>query len=730
MRGSEEMNSLKSKRTLSIFFCVAMIATVFVVTAPTIVSAEEPDDSLFKEENGWSIDAEGTYFEITNSSYLNVTLTSSENVQVYLESIPNVVSYSIEANCTATSTLISLTGFEASKTYYRYQDGNLQEEFTTDETGSYSYTQDISTHHHVFIQEIKATIFIKSDGGVDPSTAPISRDGDTYTLTDNIYESIYIQKSGIILDGAGYVVEVGGVNGYGIYLNGISDVMIKNVIIKGFNSGIRLYYSDGNSIIDNTVSKTGGYGIRMRYSSSNIISGNTVSNKWEGISFDQYSDYNTIIGNTVTSFNYHGIMMYRCYNNIISGNTISWSRAYGIYVGRSTDNIISENTLFANKFGGTVISDSNSNTISGNTISGSLQGISPSGANSNTISGNNVSGNRRGFAVFSSNNNVIFHNNIINNIYQVSNSRSTNTWNNVDGEGNYWSDYTGADDGSGGRTAEDGIGDTNIPHPYIDQGWGYYQLDNYPLMNPWSSNEPPEILSISGPDPVQVNTEMSITGTFSDPDEGDTHTAEWNWGDETTSTGTAEEGTASGTHTYDNPGVYTVTLTVTDEADESDSMTYKYVVIYDPSSGFVTGGGWIDSPAGAYVADDTMTGKASFGFVSKYKKSATTPTGNTEFQFKAGGLNFHSDTYDWLVISGPKALFKGNGTINNEGNYGFMLTAIDGELNGGGGVDKFRIKIWDIDNDDTIVYDNKIEAEDGADPSTALGGGQIKIHKG
>jgi len=40
------------------------------------------------------------------------------------------------------------------------------------------------------------------------------------------------------------------------------------------------------------------------------------------------------------------------------------------------------------------------------------------------------------------------------------------------------------------------------------------------------------------------------------------------------------------------------------------------------------------------------TGKATFGFVSKYKKGATVPTGNTEFVFKAADLNFHSTSHD------------------------------------------------------------------------------------
>jgi len=31
-----------------------------------------------------------------------------------------------------------------------------------------------------------------------------------------------------------------------------------------------------------------------------------------------------------------------------------------------------------------------------------------------------------------------------------------------------------------------------------------------------------------------------------------------------------------------------------------------------PSAGFVTGSGWINSPAGAYVSDPSLTGRATF----------------------------------------------------------------------------------------------------------------------
>ena len=103
--------------------------------------------------------------------------------------------------------------------------------------------------------------------------------------------------------------------------------------------------------------------------------------------------------------------------------------------------------------------------------------------------------------------------------------------------------------------------------------------------------------------------------------------------------------------------------------------------------------------------------------------------GETEFQFKVADLNFHSTEYQWLVVAGAKAKFKGFGTINGEGNYGFLISAIDENLTPSTDVDLFQIKIWDIDNNDVIVYDNLIGEDDEVDPTTGLGGGSIVIHK-
>jgi PKD repeat protein len=229
-------------------------------------------------------------------------------------------------------------------------------------------------------------------------------------------------------------------------------------------------------------------------------------------------------------------------------------------------------------------------------------------------------------------------------------------------------------------------------------------------------------------DPQIINSPVGVSATFTGPWSKD-YEATWDWGDDTTSFGAIDGKTVSGSHTYTSPGVYTLSLTVTDDDGGSDTLEYQYIVVYDPEGGFVTGGGWFISPEGAYYPDPTLTGKATFGFVSKYLKGTTIPTGNTEFQFKVADLNFKSTEYQWLVVAGPKAMFKGVGTINGLGNYGFMISAVDEGLTPSTEFDLFRIKIWDMDNNDAVIYDNMLGAEDSADPITALGGGSIVIHK-
>jgi len=164
-------------------------------------------------------------------------------------------------------------------------------------------------------------------------------------------------------------------------------------------------------------------------------------------------------------------------------------------------------------------------------------------------------------------------------------------------------------------------------------------------------------------------------------------------------------------------------MTVADDDTGSDTELVL-VVVYDPSAGFVTGGGWIDSPAGAYKPDETLTGQATFGFVAKYKNGETFPSGNTAFEFDLAGMAFASQSYEWLLVNqgGSNAQFKGSGLVNgapdpNGNAYKFMLWVGDGSP------DTFRIRIWyEADGVETVVYDN------GTDQ--AIGGGNIVVHDG
>ncbi|MHA2118699.1 MAG: hypothetical protein ACW98J_07255, partial [Candidatus Thorarchaeota archaeon] len=268
--------------------------------------------------------------------------------------------------------------------------------------------------------------------------------------------------------------------------------------------------------------------------------------------------------------------------------------------------------------------------------------------------------------------------------------------------------------------------------------WSYYQHQFIIVDKNFNGLEdqfeasiiPLELESITAPtDPISVGSPVEVIGAFTDPGALDTYTATFEWSDGEISAVSIVpgDGTVSDSHIYSTPGVYSVTLTIAYDGVEVDSMVFRYVVVYSAASEFVTGGGWFTSSEGAFAADPSLTGKAIFGFVAKYKKGASTPIGATTFIFHMADLTFHSTEYDWLVVAGARAQFKGVGQINGVGDYGFLLTAIDGELSGGD-VDKFRIKIWDRLTD-TIIYDNQLGVEDDGPLATAIEGGNIVIHR-
>jgi len=145
-------------------------------------------------------------------------------------------------------------------------------------------------------------VYIRADGSVDPSIAPISSaDNITYTFTNNLGYPVIVQRDDIVVDGAGYTVQGNG-TGRGIDLTDRNNVTIKNMEIRAFQSGIWLQGSSNSSLLENTIANNT-YGVWV-YASGNTLSGNTIINSSNyGVVIDIYSSNNAVSGNNITNNN-------------------------------------------------------------------------------------------------------------------------------------------------------------------------------------------------------------------------------------------------------------------------------------------------------------------------------------------------------------------------------------------------------------------------------------------
>ena len=152
------------------------------------------------------------------------------------------------------------------------------------------------------------------------------------------------------------------------------------------------------------------------------------------------------------------------------------------------------------------------------------------------------------------------------------------------------------------------------------------------------------------------------------------------------------------------------------------------VVAPAPWFGFVTGGGFIASPAGAYAADARLVGKATFGFNVKSKEGRPVPEGNVEFQFHGARFDFKGHDMETLSVVGSKATWTGPGTLNGVAGYSYAVTVVDGRVDGER-TDRFRIRIWNRATG-AVAYDSQVSGDRavGAIPTTALASGSVVIH--
>ena len=100
-----------------------------------------------------------------------------------------------------------------------------------------------------------------------------------------------------------------------------NNTCIEYNIIHMNHIGIKLYYSNYNTIKDNIIVLNNRDGIDMERSDDNIIINNNISNNSNsGIFLYRSSNYNSIIDNNFSNNSYAGVMNCNSYNTIIGNN--------------------------------------------------------------------------------------------------------------------------------------------------------------------------------------------------------------------------------------------------------------------------------------------------------------------------------------------------------------------------------------------------------------------------
>jgi len=231
---------------------------------------------------------------------------------------------------------------------------------------------------------------------------------------------------------------------------------------------------------------------------------------------------------------------------------------------------------------------------------------------------------------------------------------------------------------------------------------------------------------------VALGTAALLTISYTDDNVNE---AIVDWGDASAPTVyAAPSGTFDVTHNYPVAGTYIVNITLRDLCGASTSSAYESIVVFDPQAGWVKGGGWFQSPEGAYRKNLLAKGRANFSFDAQYNEYSNEPAGSVNFTFSAEGLKFRSTALDMLLINGETAWLTGRGNVDGKGGYGILISMVDDDTkipHEGKGrppmlkSDRLRVKIWNAEG--VVIYDTQLGAADGAIASTQIGAGSIEI---
>lgn len=489
------------KNHYNVFSIGIHIATIVSIIWGSFVIPVSAQENLSIEIPG-QVRGGGMYFEITDSDYLNITLESSEHINIRLESVPEIVTMMIRAVSSSTpSTTLTIRGLAPLTTYYKYEDNyhNLVE-FVTDKNGSFSYAQDILISHIVFIQPYKSTKFIRDDvtGGDCTSIGIWNMTTLTCVLATNITETIQIDSNGVVLDGAGHTI-TGLRTGSGVYLNAKSGVVLKNFIVENFTYGVFLNGATNAQLEGILARGNTMHGIAVYESSGIIVRGVTATGTSTPAFFDGVSG-SRIENSFFSTINNQALALNRSSNNIIAGDIFEATagEALALYQGSSNNEIIN-NTATA-KYNSIFLSGSNQNLLTDNTLLTYYADIGigillSHSATGNTLRDNTFRNNSTGlrFSYQSGGVNMVVNNVFENNITQIVNNGPVQIFSSPLPEGgNYWSNFDESTEG-----CSDANNDKICDSPYIFSGG----QDNLPWItrDGWEipTNQPPTISNLS-----------------------------------------------------------------------------------------------------------------------------------------------------------------------------------------------------------------------------------------
>ena len=300
---------------------IMIILSLFFVALIFMGSCTAVNNDYNQTDVSLSLDEESNLDELVESDYMNSILSSSNVIVVD----------------------------EIEKDHNEMNEPTIQKAIDSAKAGDTIVVKGSSYVHCHFIVDKKLTILSDIGTTMEPcgSNAVSGYRGIFY---------IAPEASGTVISGFTINNDVGNAGDYGIFVNGASDVLIKNcsftnkrtssdairfenaknaivqnVSISNVANGIRIKNSQNTKIIGSNI-KDSKYCINLIDSSmATVISNNISNNKIAGIAVSGESQKITIISNNISEGNI-GINFTSANNMYVLNNYIAFNNRYGIYV--------------------------------------------------------------------------------------------------------------------------------------------------------------------------------------------------------------------------------------------------------------------------------------------------------------------------------------------------------------------------------------------------------------